>query len=441
MYDKQRLDNQSKLQIMKAIKLLAHKESFIGLYFLLFIMGVTVGSGYGIYNESRIAEIALLLGLGAHACLNKYYIVTKVEYLFFVFIMIGSFFWSNYFFIIIDLLLVYFLYKSFFFLEYRPLLTKIIVLASFLIFLLLPVAIWDYITSGIYTSNWYLLRLNIRIYNSYFLIMSIFAVWLYLTEKNYKKLYLSFIFLAFLSILMDGGRSATLAYTTFVIIICIFRRPVSWQLGFAYSMSWLTYLTINHLASLNAVETLDLGIARVTTSQRYDIWMNAVQCWVQNPIWGCGFYQLDSTQNLAAHPHNLFLQVLSETGLIGFGFLSAIIFFILKNISWNLNKDYFVIAALLAVVIENLLSGIHIYPITQISLLWLFIFLLKNPIFSHSLYFNSPSVSFLPKKELDNIVFLILSIFFVYFFINTSALLDNEIMTRPRFLENGYNIF
>lgn len=440
MYDKQRLDNQSKLQIMKAIKLLAHKESFIGLYFLLFIMGVTVGSGYGIYNESRIAEIALLLGLGAHACFNKYYMVTKKEWLFFAFIVLGSFFWTNALFIVIDLLLFYCLYKSFFFLEYRPLVTKVIILASFSIFLLLPVALWDYLTSGIYSSNWYLLRLNIRIYNSYLLIMSILAVWLYLTEK-YKNIYLFFVFLAFLSILMDGGRSATLAYTAFVIIICIFRRPVSWQLGFAYSMSWLTYLTINHLASLNAVETLGLGIARATTSQRYDIWMNAVQCWVQNPIWGCGFYQLDSTRNLASHPHNLFLQVLSETGLIGFGFLLAIIFSILKNISWNLNKDYFVIAALLAVVIETLLSGIHIYPITQIALLWLFIFLLKNPIFPHTLYFNSLIASFASNSYLSITVYLILTIFFLYFFINTSALIDPELLTRPRFLENGYNIF
>ncbi len=444
MYDKQQLDNQSKPQIMKAIKLLAHKESFIGLYFLLFILGITTGSDYGIYNESRIAEVALLLGLGAHACFHKQYFVKRVELLFFALIVVGSFFWSSALYVIVDLLLFYLLYKSFYFLDYRFLLTKLLVLASFLIFLLLPVALWDYLISGSYASYWYLSRLNIRIYNSYFLIMSIFAVWFYLTEQSLKNLYLFFLFLAFLSILLDAGRSATLAYTVFIFIICVFNRSVRWKLISVYMMSLLTYLAVTYFAAIqNATSSImELQIARATTSQRYDIWVNAVQCWTQSPIWGCGFYQLDSTQTLAAHPHNLFLQVLSETGLIGFGLLLAIVFFIAKNMSWNLRQNYFVIAALLAIGVELSLSGIHIYPITQMGLLWLFVFLLKNPNFSNAKNFTQATIT---RSKLDKLLFMVIYIsifcFFLYTFITTTALTDNELMTRPRFLENGYRLY
>lgn len=444
MYDKRPLGNRAKLQLMSAIKALAHKESFIGLYFLLFIMGITVGSGYGIYNESRIVEVNLLLGLGLYTCFYKRYIVTRVDWLFFTFIVVGSFFWSNTLYVIVDLLLFYLLYKSFYFLDYRPLLTKLLVLSSFLIFLLLPVALWDYLNSGSYSSYWYLSRLNIRIYNSYLLIISIFAVWFYLTEQSFKNLYLFFLFLAFLSILLDAGRSATLAYTVFIFIICVFNRLVRWKLISLYVMSLLTYLAITYLAGMqdSTSSIIELQIARATTSQRYDIWMNAVQCWVQSPIWGCGFYQLDSTQTLAAHPHNLFLQVLSETGLIGLGLLLAIVFFIAKNMSWNLRQNYFVIAALLAIGVELSLSGIHIYPITQIGLLWLFVFLLKNPNFSHAKNFTLATTT---RVKLDELLFMVIYIsifcFFLYTFITTTALANNELMTRPRFLENGYRLY
>lgn len=444
MDDKRPLGNRSKLQLMSAIKVLAHKESFIGLYFLLFIMGVTAGSGYGIYNESRIVEVNILLCLGLYACIYKQYIVTKVDWLFFAFIVVGSFFWSNTLYVIADLLLFYLLYKSFYFLDYRPLLTKLLVLASFFIFLLLPVALWDYINSGSYSSYWYLSRLNIRIYNSYLLIISIFAVWFYMTEQSFRRLYLFFLFLAFLSVLLDAGRSATLAYTVFIFIICVFNRLVRWKLISIYVMSLLTYLAITYIAGIqdSTSSIIELQIARSTTSQRYDIWMNAVQCWVQSPIWGCGFYQLDSTQTLAAHPHNLFLQVLSETGLVGFGLLLVIIFFIAKNISWNLRQNYFVIAALLSIGVELSLSGIHIYPITQIALLWLFVFLLKNPNFSHAKNFTQAKIT---RSKPDQLLFMVICIsifyFFLYSFITTTALIDNELMTRPRFLENGYRLY
>ncbi len=442
MDNKQPLDNRFKLPIpVNAIKALANKESFIGLYFLLSIMGVTASSGYGIYNESRISEIALLLGLGAYACINKRYLVSRVEWLFLAFVMVGSYLWTNALFVIADLLLIYLLYKSFYGLEYRPILTKLIVFASFLIFLLFPVALWDYVATGTYSNDWYLLRLNIRTYNSYLLIISIFAVWLYLTEKRYKSIYLGFLWLAFLSMLIDGGRSSTLAYTAFIMVIALFNRSARWLLLASYMLSWITYLAVTYLATLQAGSTAVVQIVRATTSQRYDIWLNAIQCWRQQPLLGCGFYQLGSDRTLAAHPHNVFLQALSETGLVGFGFLLAVIIVIAKNISWNLKQNYFVIAALLAIDIELSLSGIYIYPITQIALLWLFVFLLKNPAFRHTQYFNRvPVVGSVSHQLISIASYLLLVGFFIYILITTPALIDNELMTRPRFFENGYRL-
>lgn len=444
MYEK-KLENQSKLHItVKAMRSLVDHKLLIGLYFLLFILGIKISNSYSFYNESRVAEVFLLLGLGWCSWFKGRYTTTKKELFFFSVILVGSFFWKNPLFIVIDLLIAYLLYKTFCLLDYCHLLTKMIILTSFLIFLLLPVAIWDYIDSGIYSSNWYTSRLNIRIYNSYCLIVSIFAVWFYLTEKQYKAIYIFFLFLAFLSILLDGGRSAALAYSVFIAIVCIFNKVNRWKFVSVYSMSWLTYLSITYLASLRVESSSALGlqIARVTTSQRYDIWLNAFQCWSQHPILGCGFYQLDNYQMLAAHPHNLFIQSLTETGLVGFGFLAILILAILKNINWNVKEGYFVIAALFAIAIDMSLSGVHIYPVTQVALLWLFVFLLKNPIFPHAQRFiQVPVIDSVSGKFLPIAIYLSLTVFFLYICISMTDIVDNELFTRPRFWENGYRLF
>jgi len=416
-----------------------NKELLIALYFLLFILGITVGVSPNFYNEFRVLEIVLLLGVGFYSLFSNQYFFLRKESLFLIFIIVGSFFWDNYQFIVVDLLLAYLLYKSFHFLNYNNLVTQIIVWASFIIFLLLPIALWDYVATGTYSPNWYPMPWNIRVYSSYFLILSIFAVWFYLTEKQYKFLYLLFLFLAFLAVLLDGGRSVTLAYTVFVAMISILYRRARWQLVLVYAMSWLAYIAITYTANVN---TTSLRIVRDTRSDRYDLWINALQCWLQNPVFGCGFYQLDKNTDIAAHPHNLFIQVLTETGLLGFGFLIYMMLIIIKRINWQQKQSYFVVAAFLSVGIDLSFSGIYIYPITQVALLWLFVFLLKNSEFSHSQYFdrkikNESSI----LKLLSIIIYIILTATFLYIFLKTTALSESMPLAPPRFWEYGYQLF
>ena len=424
---------------MILFKYLRNKELFIALYFLIFILGLSVWGHNNFYNQFRVLEIFFLLGLALYSYYLKKMFFNKADLLFVIFIILGGFFWNNYQFIVVDFLLFYLLYKNFFFLNYNNLVTKIIVLSSFLIFPIFPISFFDYINTGNY-KDWYPMPWNIRVYNSYFLITCIFAVWFYLTEKKYNNIYLVFIFLAFLSILLDAGRSATVAYTVFIFIICIFNYIARYKLIFIYCITWLTYIAVSYLSSLS---NLNLRIVRESSSGRYDLWVNAIQCWLKKPIMGCGFYQLDKFQNLSAHPHNLFIQILTETGVIGFSYIVFITCTLLKNIDLNLKKNYFVLAALLAVGIELSFSGIHIYPITQIALLWLFVFLLKNPDFSHSYYFNRLNNDKLSLALSFYFIIIYIAIFclFIYLFMNSSVLSENLASTPPRFWEYGYKLF
>lgn len=422
------------------VKHFKNKELFVALYFLLFILGISVQISPIFYNEARVLEVFLLLFLGF---LNLYFykinFFLKKELIYFILIIFGSFFWINANFVFFEVLLFYLLYRNFFILNYNSVLSKYIVLSSFLIFIIFPFYLFEYINAGFY-KNWYPMPWNIRIYNSYLLVMSIFAVWFYLKEERFKNIYLAFIFLALLSILLDGGRSATLAYSTFVAGICIFNRAIRFKLLLTYGFTWLIYFLImyssSHLGSGVS------SIVRETTSGRYELWINALQCWLQSPLFGCGFYQLDQYSGLPAHPHNLFIQVLTETGLVGFSFLAYIIFTILKNISWNLKENYFVISAFIAVTIELSFSGIHIYPVTQIALLWLFVFLLKNPEFKHAAYFNQQFNQ--PSKEnlwVSFLIYILIAMVFINLFLSTSTLSESLPLTPPRFWEYGYQLF
>jgi len=133
---------------------------------------------------------------------------------------------------------------------------------------------------------------------------------------------------------------------------------------------------------------------------------------------------------------------LTETGLIGLGFLLTIVFVIFKNVAWRSRESYFTIAALLAVGIDLSLSGTHIYPITQIALLWLLAFLLKNPVFQHASYFNKVTeANSLGNMVVSSVSYFVLMAIFVYFFRTTSVFLDNDMLTTPpRFWEYGYQL-
>ena len=427
------------------IKPLLNKEALVAIYFLWFIFGVDIRGSYSFYNEYRVIQILLLLVFGLCAFFYSRLSISKVELLFFAFIAIGSLFWAQPAFVITELFLAYLLYQCFTFLNYRQLTSKIVILASLTMFIQLPFSLWDYLSTGAYQAIWYPLTWNIRVYDSYFLILSVFAVWFYLTKQAYRYLYLLFLFLAFFAILLDAGRSATIAYTLFIAIVSIAYRHVRWHFIFIYAASWLAYLSVTYAASFantSGSDGMSLQVARESSSGRIDLWINAYQCWSQHPIIGCGFYQLEQYPNLSAHPHNLFIQVLTETGLLGFGFLIYIIFMIIKRIDWSQPHSYFVMAALLAVGVDLFFSGVHIYPVTQMALLWLFVFLLKNPQFSYSSHFNQVIThrQSMTHRMLPVIIYLVINIWFIYLLSHTNALSSETPITPPRFWVYGYQL-
>ena len=422
----------------KYIKPLLNIELLLALYILLFIFGFTTQEGYLFYNEYRAIQIVLLLFFSFLTCFCERNNITKSELAFFTLIAIGSMFWESPTFVITELLLLYLLYKSFNILQYRELISKLLVMMSLTMFIQFPLSLWDYIQTGSYAAIWYPLTWNIRVYDSYFLLVSIFAAWFYVTNQAYRFLYLLFLFLAFLAILLDGGRSSTISYTLFIAGVSMGYASARSALILTYVTSWLVYLSITYIASL-ASGTSTLLITRESSSGRIDLWINALQCWLQHPVIGCGFYQLQQYPNLSAHPHNIFIQILSETGSLGFAFLLYIMFIIIRRINWLQPKRYFVGAAFLAIAVDMSFSGVHIYPVTQVALLWLLVFLLKNPEFSiiHLMPLQSKS---LIMSMLPSLFYIVISLWFIDLLMTTEVFLSKVPFTPPRFWVYGYRL-
>ena len=88
----------------------------------------------------------------------------------------------------------------------------------------------------------------------------------------------------------------------------------------------------------------------VTGSGRNFIFSEALRAFTQNPLFGLGlgnFKYLNMTGN---RTHNLFLELLVETGIIGFSLFSILIFRILFNLRRIKNEFipfYFALVALL----------------------------------------------------------------------------------------------
>tara|TARA_B100001559_G_C16363746_1_gene558651 strand:- start:160 stop:951 length:792 start_codon:yes stop_codon:yes gene_type:complete len=128
-------------------------------------------------------------------------------------------------------------------------------------------------------------------------------------------------------------------------------------------------------------------------------YLTAINIFLEKPILGSGVktfrhicdyekYKVDRFKNpfnfwhlsCSTHPHNLYIQLLSETGIIGFifiiSFLTYIIFNLFKNLPTNLNERYYVQSIFICLLVNffpfspsgnffnNYVSMIYILPIS-----------------------------------------------------------------------------
>jgi O-antigen ligase len=93
----------------------------------------------------------------------------------------------------------------------------------------------------------------------------------------------------------------------------------------------VTYLAIVASGSLRALQRFDVLLTAqeggTSALRRLEFWSETLRFWLQTPVFGQGVGSwpvLYHGVDIGWHPHNLFLEVLSELGLIGFFLLAAV---------------------------------------------------------------------------------------------------------------------
>lgn len=170
----------------------------------------------------------------------------------------------------------------------------------------------------------------------------------------------------------DGSRAALISIEIGLGLVAIFRRDY-WS---NFRLPLLTlfgagflFLLLKHSILPNFFAR---PILRTGGSGREELWIKTLQLWQENPILGVGGNNFVTSQPwlLNGHPHNLYLQWLSEWGIAGL--LTILLLIPLATIIFHhrLKMPVFALGAVIAVGVNALLSGALVYPLSQMLGLW-----------------------------------------------------------------------
>lgn len=180
-----------------------------------------------------------------------------------------------------------------------------------------------------------------------------------------------------LLVFASGGRGTLIAViASSILVLMIFKEEAAEFVKTCFStlaaglggyLFFYIYLPVKREAPL----------LRFTDNNRFDLWLNGLEIWTENPFFGVGPMHYAVLEGLPeeAHPHNFFIQFLSEWGIFSFIFLAGIIFLFARSIfrlnkSPKLNHSRSIVAigmyvSMGAALIHSLVSGIMHTPMSQ----------------------------------------------------------------------------
>jgi len=210
-----------------------------------------------------------------------------------------------------------------------------------------------------------------------FFILTILPFFAYfiINKKNKKwlKVFLSIVIFTTLILSKSFGSILGLIFLLFVIYIFL---PLDKKIKEILSVSlfFITFSIGGIISYLRGEELLELTPVKL----RLIHWITALKEFLLSPIYGIGLgnfgpyssFFINPTDPKSKYTHNFFLQILSETGIIGILILILIALCLLKKLK-NIEKNYFnisIIASLAVIFAYNLIDiGIFFYSIGIIT--------------------------------------------------------------------------
>lgn len=195
-------------------------------------------------------------------------------------------------------------------------------------------------------------------YFLYFSIITIFSTYhLKFNKIEIKMIYQIFILFIPFFILLAGERMAILYLFGIIAITIIFsfKLKIMNKLFLKYKTAFITiiFITITFLFffASNLINRFDFifNISLKNCSPDYlCLFESAFKIYIENPLFGVGLKNFREVCDIigricSSHPHNLYFELLSETGSIGFCLFLIFIIFLYKNIiqQKSINSEYF----------------------------------------------------------------------------------------------------
>lgn len=214
-------------------------------------------------------------------------------------------------------------------------------------------------------------------------ILLVFTVKVY-KDKMFLKgkyFYIISLFLGVLMLCLSASKAVTIGFIFSVTVVVLIRNRRS--INFAYVVPLFIIISV---LSIIVFSRLNIGSSM---GNRLMLWDNAVKLFKLNPIFGSGissYRHFSATFNWIVHSHSLYMQVLSELGVIGVLTLTIvyanqfnsirnwcnkvlILIFIISSLSLDLSyTDYFVFFVVLIPILDKNDANEHT-EVTRIAIL------------------------------------------------------------------------
>ena len=168
-------------------------------------------------------------------------------------------------------------------------------------------------------------------------------------EKPYLKLYiLFFISVIFSSILISGERINFLVFVTGLFIIFLYSFNINYFFKFAGTLTLCFIIVFSNKFLQHKYNSFLFDVNNFKNSNHANLIFSAYDVWKNNKLFGVGLknYRITCQKNkinsitknpevCSTHPHNFYLEMLSETGAVGlllfFIFLLNLLYFFYKK--------------------------------------------------------------------------------------------------------------
>lgn len=249
--------------------------------------------------------------------------------------------------------------------------TQIISLTPLMSIGFLPLAVTSQIQG--FDINWHQAFPNYRMLDDAVL-PCLFFLWYWQYDTSNKKLKILMYLpttLYVLSFLLDGARANLLAIIVALISI-MFLYKEKFRLVLAPVITLIVAIFIYICISFNGVSQVGSSLDRYSSSGRVELWEKALVIWLDNPVLGVGGANFVTNPPMLfyAHPHNIILQWLSEWGLVGAVLTVGLCILSYKIICMRRIIPAFILGFFIAFLVNVLLSGTMVYPLSQTLNLW-----------------------------------------------------------------------